>query len=146
MLRVLAPSAGISGTVDTAGARVVADGQLEFTILGATAELVGMDGLLDHRANYDQATGVANPMNFIEFDVRFLGQTVVSEPPREDLKIEYEMDILKLDKDWKKTKVYSLGMGFLFLNLEGREPKGIVKPEEADALMAEVREKLQAAA
>ncbi len=44
--------------------------------------------------------------------------------------------------DWKKTKVYSLGMGFLYLNLEGREPNGIVKPGEADALLKEVREKL----
>ena len=44
--------------------------------------------------------------------------------------------------DWSQTRAYSLGMGFLFLNLEGREPEGIVPPEEADALMQEIREKL----
>ena len=44
--------------------------------------------------------------------------------------------------DWKKTKVYSLGMGFLYLNLKGREKDGIVDPSEAEALMAEVRDKI----
>ena len=47
--------------------------------------------------------------------------------------------------DWSKTRVYSLGMGFLYLNLKGREAQGQVSPAEADALMAEVREKLLAA-
>ncbi len=47
--------------------------------------------------------------------------------------------------DWEETQVYSLGMGFLYLNLEGREPKGIVDPSEAEELMAEVRRKLLAA-
>jgi predicted AlkP superfamily phosphohydrolase/phosphomutase len=44
--------------------------------------------------------------------------------------------------DWAKTRVYSLGMGFLYVNMQGREAKGTVPPSEADALMAEVREKL----
>jgi len=37
--------------------------------------------------------------------------------------------------DWSKTKAYSLGLGMVFLNLEGREPYGIVTAAEADALM-----------
>jgi predicted AlkP superfamily phosphohydrolase/phosphomutase len=41
--------------------------------------------------------------------------------------------------DWEQTRAYSLGMGFVYLNLEGREPNGIVKPSEADALLAEIR-------
>lgn len=44
--------------------------------------------------------------------------------------------------DWARTKAYSLGMGFIYLNLRGREPNGIVEPAEADALLAEIREKL----
>lgn len=47
--------------------------------------------------------------------------------------------------DWSRTKVYSLGMGFLYLNLQGREPNGIVSRGEADALLREVRERLLAA-
>lgn len=47
--------------------------------------------------------------------------------------------------DWSKTRVYACGLGFLYLNLEEREPQGIVSREEARALIEEVREKLLAA-
>jgi predicted AlkP superfamily phosphohydrolase/phosphomutase len=47
--------------------------------------------------------------------------------------------------DWKGTRAYSVGLGFIYLNLEGREPRGIVDPGEADALLAEIKEKLLAA-
>lgn len=46
--------------------------------------------------------------------------------------------------DWSKSKAYSLGLGSIFLNQRGREGKGIVAPDEADALIAEIREKLLA--
>lgn len=36
--------------------------------------------------------------------------------------------------DWNKTRAYSLGLGKIFINLEGREPDGIVAPEEYDAV------------
>jgi len=41
--------------------------------------------------------------------------------------------------DWSKTQAYSLGLGMLFLNLEGREPRGIVKLEEATELLERIR-------
>jgi len=44
--------------------------------------------------------------------------------------------------DWSKTKAYGLGLGSLFLNLQGRERNGIVSPEEAPALLKELRDKL----
>ena len=46
--------------------------------------------------------------------------------------------------DWSKSKAYSLGLGSIFLNQRGREGQGIVAPEDADALIAEIREKLLA--
>lgn len=46
--------------------------------------------------------------------------------------------------DWSKTKAYSIGLGSIFLNLKDREGMGIVEPEDADALAAEIREKLLA--
>jgi predicted AlkP superfamily phosphohydrolase/phosphomutase len=43
------------------------------------------------------------------------------------------------DVDWTRTRVYALGLTGLFLNLEGREAHGIVRPgPEADALKAEI--------
>jgi predicted AlkP superfamily phosphohydrolase/phosphomutase len=43
------------------------------------------------------------------------------------------------DVDWSKTKAYSLGLTGMFLNLEGREAKGIVRPgAEAQAVKKEI--------
>jgi predicted AlkP superfamily phosphohydrolase/phosphomutase len=47
------------------------------------------------------------------------------------------------DVDWSQTKAYVLGLTGMFLNLEGREAQGIVKPgEDAQALKAELIGKL----
>jgi len=46
--------------------------------------------------------------------------------------------------DWQRTRAYGLGLNGLYLNLAGRERHGIVPPgEEADAILAEIREKLR---
>lgn len=47
--------------------------------------------------------------------------------------------------DWEKTRAYSLGLGMIYLNLEGREPLGIVKAEEATGLIDEIKAGLLAA-
>jgi predicted AlkP superfamily phosphohydrolase/phosphomutase len=47
--------------------------------------------------------------------------------------------------DWSRTKAYALGLGQIYLNLQGREKYGIVAPgQEADDLLAEIRKKLLA--
>ncbi|MBU0496833.1 MAG: alkaline phosphatase family protein [Candidatus Thermoplasmatota archaeon] len=54
--------------------------------------------------------------------------------------------IQKCDVDWENTKAWGWGgfYGRLFLNIAGREPLGVVKPEDADALLSEIRDKLTA--
>lgn len=53
---------------------------------------------------------------------------------------------LKLNSDgvdWPRTSVYALGLGGIYLNLEGREPAGIIKPgEQASVLKNELIQKL----
>lgn len=45
--------------------------------------------------------------------------------------------------DWEQTKVYSMGLGSLYLNLRGREPQGIVEPGlPAKELAKELAQKL----
>ncbi|WP_337173996.1 alkaline phosphatase family protein [Paludisphaera sp.] len=44
--------------------------------------------------------------------------------------------------DWDRTKAYAMGLGGLFLNLQGREGRGIVPPDEADALRRSIADKL----
>ncbi|MCX8063986.1 MAG: alkaline phosphatase family protein [Candidatus Hydrogenedentes bacterium] len=44
--------------------------------------------------------------------------------------------------DWMKTKAYALGLGSIYLNLEGREGEGIVNRAEYNRLVDEIRNKL----
>lgn len=48
------------------------------------------------------------------------------------------------DVDWERTKAYSMGnMGYIFVNLRGREPKGVVAPgEEYQKVRNEITEAL----
>ena len=40
--------------------------------------------------------------------------------------------------DWSKTRAYALGLTGIYLNLHAREGRGIVPPDEAEALKAEI--------
>jgi predicted AlkP superfamily phosphohydrolase/phosphomutase len=44
--------------------------------------------------------------------------------------------------DWSRTRAYPLGLGGIYLNLAGREGRGIVPPDEAPALRARIVEEL----
>ncbi len=75
-----------------------------------------------------------------------LVQSIESAYAEKSLKMQLlKMASLSMDDiDWTRTKVYSAGnFGQLYLNLKGREPNGIVPPEEADELIEELVEKLQ---
>ncbi|HOF38638.1 MAG TPA: alkaline phosphatase family protein [Candidatus Hydrogenedentes bacterium] len=49
-----------------------------------------------------------------------------------------------LDFDWSRTRAYAIGLSSMYLNIQGRERHGIVPPDQADALIQELREKLLA--
>ena len=44
--------------------------------------------------------------------------------------------------DWSRTKAYAVGLGGIYLNLQGRERDGVVAPDEAPALRAKIAEEL----
>ena len=44
--------------------------------------------------------------------------------------------------DWSRTSAYALGLGGIYLNLEGREAQGTVKPEKAEELKAAIAGRL----
>lgn len=46
-------------------------------------------------------------------------------------------DLLK-HVDWSKTKAYALGLGGIYVNMSGREARGIVPQSEADALKSQI--------
>lgn len=41
--------------------------------------------------------------------------------------------------DWTKTRAYALGLGGIYVNLKGRESKGIVEPEDLPHLVTEIK-------
>lgn len=45
--------------------------------------------------------------------------------------------------DWSKTQAYAVGFGGIYLNIAGREARGIVSKEDAALLKREIREKLK---
>ncbi len=45
--------------------------------------------------------------------------------------------------DWSRTRAYVTGLGGFYLNVKGREAKGIVEPTETDALRDELAKKLR---
>ncbi len=47
------------------------------------------------------------------------------------------------DVDWSRTKAYCLGLTGMFLNVEGREAQGVVRPADAAALKREIMERLK---
>jgi predicted AlkP superfamily phosphohydrolase/phosphomutase len=48
------------------------------------------------------------------------------------------------DVDWSRSRAYGIGFNSLYLNLAGREAQGIVRPEEAAAVAAEIGAALEA--
>lgn len=48
------------------------------------------------------------------------------------------------DVDWERTRAYGLGFNGLYLNLAGREARGSVPPEQADAVLAQIAAALEA--
>jgi predicted AlkP superfamily phosphohydrolase/phosphomutase len=64
---------------------------------------------------------------------------VLARPPRPTSLAECEVD-------WARTRAWAGDSGALFLNLAGREPQGSVAPEQAEALLAGLAERLSALA
>jgi predicted AlkP superfamily phosphohydrolase/phosphomutase len=46
------------------------------------------------------------------------------------------------DVDWSRTRAYGLGFNSLYLNLAGREGQGIVRADQADAVLEEISRRL----
>ena len=64
---------------------------------------------------------------------------------REDSKINSPTKLEHEMIDWEKTKVFAVGAydGQIFINLKGRDPSGLVEPEEYDKLINELEEKIK---
>jgi len=64
---------------------------------------------------------------------------------RKNLEDLFDQGDFFVNVDWSKTRAYALGLGQVYLNLAGREAKGIVQPgEDYKKLAAEIKAGLEA--
>ncbi len=64
---------------------------------------------------------------------------------RMNLRDLYTQKNFFLNVDWSRTQAYSLGLGLIFINLQGRESRGIVAPgEEYDRVKRDISDGLKA--
>jgi predicted AlkP superfamily phosphohydrolase/phosphomutase len=66
------------------------------------------------------------------------GLLVFEEAPGEEMTLE------KSRVDWKRTKAWAWGGYYarIFINVEGREPTGVIPPSEYESFMAALKEKI----
>jgi predicted AlkP superfamily phosphohydrolase/phosphomutase len=64
------------------------------------------------------------------------GFTVLKDPTSKDPGDMYDQ------VDWSKTTAYALGINGIYLNLKGREPNGVVSPEQAQGIKDRIIQKL----
>ncbi|NJN80789.1 MAG: hypothetical protein HC797_10170 [Anaerolineales bacterium] len=58
------------------------------------------------------------------------------------LKYDKDKDANLANVDWASTSAYAVGLNSIYLNVKGREGKGIVTPEQVEPLLAEIKTKL----
>ncbi len=61
---------------------------------------------------------------------------------KDGIKAGAEAGDLLRQVDWERTKAYALGLGGIYLNLQGREGQGVVSADEAEGLKAEIARNL----
>ncbi|HEX7529267.1 MAG TPA: alkaline phosphatase family protein, partial [Thermoanaerobaculia bacterium] len=67
----------------------------------------------------------------------------VSEGKQADLEMLFGQGEFWPNVDWSKTRAYAMGLGDIYINLKGREGKGIVSPgAEYEAVREEIKRKL----
>lgn len=114
-------------------------------ILGHVRETVGEDTLIF----------VMSDHGFAPYHRKFSLNTWLLENGYLVLKEDFERELPEDDPahakvkiaaavDWSKTRAYGFGFNGLYLNLKGRESQGIVEKSEAEALLAELKQGLEA--
>lgn len=69
--------------------------------------------------------------------------TLEGQGDRKSLEDLFDHGEFLTNVDWSHTKAYALGLGQIYINLAGREGKGIVQPEEYDQVVADIKNGLE---
>jgi len=104
-------------------------------LVGKVLEKIGPEDLLMVVSDH----GFASFRRGVNLNAWLLAKGWLALKPGGDPAAEWLRDV-----DWTRTKAYAIGLTGVFLNLEGREAQGAVKPgEEAARVKAEIMEALK---
>ena len=104
----------------------------------ATVMLMSDHGFAPYRRKFSLNTWL------LENGYLFLKEDAEREKPEDDPSLTKVF--IDSAVDWSRTRAYGMGFNGLYLNLRGREAQGIVEAgEEATMLLAELKERLEAA-
>lgn len=113
------------------------------TIVGGVLEKLGRDDLLIVLSDHGFATW-RRSVNYNTWLVEngFMALKGANEK-QADLEMLFGQGEFWANVDWSKTKAYAMGLGEIYVNLEGREAKGVVSPgAEYEAVRAEIKKRL----
>ena len=113
-------------------------------IVGEAIELAGPDTVVlvvsDHGfAPFRRGVNLNNFLRAHGFQVGLAG---ADGGPQSVAALATSGSMFFTDVDWSRTQAYAMGLGNMYLNLEGREPDGIVSPEKSRTILSSIREKL----
>jgi len=104
--------------------------------IGRIVELVDKETVIIVTSGY-RAQRLDGAINLSEWLIREGYMNLNSRPKQ-------PVPLSRADVNWANTKAWTVGCtGQIYLNLEGREPQGIVPPEGYDDLLDEIGEKLR---
>ncbi|MGH7857059.1 MAG: alkaline phosphatase family protein, partial [Candidatus Binatia bacterium] len=105
------------------------------SMLGRIREHAGANTVLMVLSDH----GFASFRRGVNLNAWFLREGYLALKPGASGESEYLRDV-----DWENTRAYAVGLAGVYLNLRGREAKGIVTSgEEAERLKAELKEKIE---
>jgi predicted AlkP superfamily phosphohydrolase/phosphomutase len=130
-------------TMDPKHPAYEAGSKLKGVIQNAYIEMDGVLGKVLQKADDNTTIIVLSDHGFAPFYRAFNLNTWLKDNGYSYLTRDSEGEFYE-NVDWSKTRAYGVGFNGLFLNLKGREYKGIVDPSQKEELLDEISKKLLA--
>jgi predicted AlkP superfamily phosphohydrolase/phosphomutase len=112
------------------------------SIVGDAMARLGKDDILIVLSDHGFATW-RRSVNYDTWLVKNGYMVMTGDSRQADLEMLFGQGEFWPNVDWSKTRAYAMGLGEIYINLKGREGKGVVAPgAEYEALRNEIRAKL----
>ncbi|MFH1755967.1 MAG: alkaline phosphatase family protein [Candidatus Latescibacterota bacterium] len=123
-----------------------ADHAHQYAIENLYAKMDSILGVVERRIPENTTLIIMSDHGFAPFYKKFNLNTWLYQNGFLDIVDPRQLGMLPAHSNtsWRRTRAYGLGINSLYVNLRGREAHGIVEPDEYDALLDELEDKLLA--